>query len=125
MKNKNQIVNEYKFSECYWNNLNTITIFYNHSWQELDDNGKWVDFKELKISEIYRGSDGYWIIREIKSLSNSKMIEYIENLSKDTLIPNWVFPRAFKDIYNEMKLQFKIMGKSKQLTLLKNIFQRK
>ena len=119
MENK-QIANRFKYSKCYWDNLNNITIVAIHSWQELDEDKKWKEIENIRISEIFRISDGKWKINQITD--KAKCLKIIDSLRDYLLVNDWVFPRAFKDIYNEMKIQFKIKGEDEQLNYLKQLF---
>lgn len=97
----------------YWTNLDVIRIVHIQ------------DADKIKITEIYRGNDGYWLIRPTMYNFESfekykKMYQYaFEDYQK---VRDFIFYKAFAGIYTEMTLQFKLKNDLESLEALEKAF---
>lgn len=102
--------------ECYWNNLDSITIVVMDS--------EYPHENKVKIAEIGKDASQKWVISvknlTIKEFEQEKKNEYTFNIYRK--VPDYVFKRAFQSIYTEMLLQFGLNGQKDQLNLLNTLF---
>ncbi len=108
------------YSECYWDNLDTIRIV------TKSNRGKLSSEDIVKITMIGKNANHSWRLdTEIMTKENfdKLLIKDIYTFSTYRLVPDFIFPRAFKDIYAEMSLQFSLLGDQESLDKLENMFK--